>query len=350
MSTVIDITETRSREIAIQEEAQRLRRENIQLKSSASDRYKFRNIVGKSLVMQEVYDLILKASSSDANVIIYGESGTGKELVARAVHDVSDRRSNAFVAVNCGAIPETLLESEFFGHKKGAFTGAYQDASGFLDQADGGTLFLDEIGNLNLNLQVKLLRAIEEGEYTPVGSNKTKRSHFRIIAATLENLVEQVQKGLMREDFFYRIHVIPIHVPPLRKRKDDIPFLVDYFLQSSDAHEKLVSIPPEIMKDLYNYDWPGNVRELQNALSRYLVVGRLDFIHAAETSAAAGEDMLEEALSGTVVNLRSAVERLEKSIISEALNQTNWNRTKAASMLGIPRKTLFRKMTKIGLQ
>ncbi|MBW1708614.1 MAG: sigma 54-interacting transcriptional regulator [Deltaproteobacteria bacterium] len=347
LSTVIDITETRSREAAMQEEAQRLRRENIQLKSTASDRYKFRNIVGKSQVMQDVYDLILKAASSDANVIVYGESGTGKELVARAIHDISDCRSNSFVAVNCGAIPENLLEREFFGHKKGAFTGAHKDTGGFLDQADGGTLFLDEVGELSVNLQVKLLRAIEDGEYTPVGGNKSKRSNFRIIAATLKNLVEQVRKGHMREDFFYRIHIIPIQVPPLRDRMEDIPFLVDYFLQSSDANEKLVTIPPAIMKALYNYDWPGNVRELQNALSRYLVVGRLDFIHSEDTSVDAGEDVLEEI---GVANLKSAVERLERSIISDALKQTNWNRTKAASLLGIPRKTLFRKMKKIGIQ
>ena len=266
LSTIMDITEKRSSDLAIQAERKQLLRENVRLKSSIKYRYRLGGIIGKSPVMQEVYELIMKAASADAGIIIYGESGTGKELVARAIHEMSDRHESAFVPVNCGAIPENLLESEFFGHKKGAFTGAYADKSGTLNVADGGTLFLDEVGELDLNMQVKLLRALDSGSYTPVGGTKPRKADLRIVAATNRNLIEEVGKGSMREDFFYRIHVIPIHLPPLRKRKEDIPLLVDDFLQTFDRSRRLSGLPGKVMDALYSYDWPGNVRELQNAL------------------------------------------------------------------------------------
>jgi len=348
LSTISDITERRARELAIKEKEENLLRENLRLKSSMRDRYKFGDIVGKSPAMQEVYELILNAASSEATVIIYGESGTGKELVARAIHDLSPRHDREFVPVNCGAIPETLLEREFFGHTKGAFTGAHMDKQGYLDFAARGTLFLDEIGELSLNMQAKLLRSIEAGGYTPVGSAVVKKSDFRIIAATHRNLIEQVKKGGMREDFFYRVHIVPIHLPPLRKRKEDIPFLVDHFLQSNGNSKRLSTIPGKIMEALYTYDWPGNVRELQNALHRYLAVGRLDFIHGGKPD----NQTIEMALSGEPVeeqnDLKTAVEHYERRLITQALNATKWNRTKAAVLLGIPRKTLFRKMKKYG--
>lgn len=347
LTTVIDITEIRAKDIAIREESNRLRKENIQLRSSIKDRFRFGKIVGKSPAMQVIYDLILKAASSHANVIIYGESGTGKELVARAVHQMSDRQDRAFVTVNCGAIPETLLESEFFGYKKGAFTGAQRDKSGFLDRAHGGTLFLDEVGELSLNLQAKLLRALEEGGYTPVGGTRLQHSDFRMIAATNKDLKEHVQKGMMRNDFFYRIHVIPIHLPPLRDRIEDIPLLVDNFLQAHEKGKELNALPGKVMEALYKYSWPGNVRELQNALHHYLTVGRVDFIHA-EDSAVAFHDEGVAGQQQEIRDIRSAVENLERQMIRKALIQTSWNKTRAATLLGLPRKTLFRKMKKYG--
>ena len=343
LTTVVDITEIRSREMAIRQEARRLKRENVQLKSSMKDRYRFGEIIGGSRLMHEVYDLILNAAASEAGVIIYGESGTGKELVARAIFSMSDPEDTPFVPVNCGAIPEQLLESEFFGHRKGSFTGAHRDKEGFLDRADGGTLFLDEVGELSPGIQVKLLRAVEGGGYTPVGSTVVKHSRIRIIAATNRNLEERVRTGHMREDFYYRIHVIPIRIPPLRERREDIPFLVEHFLQRSGSDRKLSQIPGRVLAALYSYDWPGNVRELQNALHRYLAVGSLDL--GGVKGLGAGEPREPES-HAPGEGLRTPMIRLERRLIVDALNAANWNRTKAASLLGIPRKTLFRKMKK----
>ncbi|MBN2059868.1 MAG: sigma 54-interacting transcriptional regulator [Deltaproteobacteria bacterium] len=347
LTTIIDVTEIRAKEIAIKEEAQHLRKENIRLKSEIKDRYRFGDIVGKSPVMQEVYELILKAATTNASVIIYGESGTGKELVARAIHDMSDRREKEFVPVNCGAIPETLLESEFFGYKKGAFTGAHKDKGGFLDLAQGGTLFLDEVGELTLNIQVKLLRVIEGVGYTPVGSSQVKRSDARLVTATNRDLKEEVNKGLMRDDFFYRIHIIPIHLPPLRERREDIPLLADHFLHSLAKGKNMSSLPGRIMEALYNYHWPGNVRELQNALQRYLTVGQLDFIHSDDDSTIGARQGSGKTDKKIIEPLKNVITEVEKRMITSALNQTNWNRTKAAELLGIPRKALFRKMRRL---
>ncbi|MEE9610256.1 MAG: sigma 54-interacting transcriptional regulator, partial [Desulfatiglandales bacterium] len=279
--TVRDVTESKLRELAMEGEREHLQSENIKLRATLKDHYKFGDIIGKSPAMQEVYGLILKASASAPNVVIYGESGTGKELIARTIHDMSDRREKIFMPVNCGAVPESLFESEFFGHRKGAFTGAHTDKNGFFDVAHGGTLFLDEVGELTLNMQVKLLRAIEGGEFTPMGDNRIKKVDTRIMAATHRNLTTHVKEGLMREDFFYRIQVIPISVPPLRNRKEDIPLLVEHFLQSYGNGKKRPTIPYHIVASLCNYDWPGNVRELQNVLHRYLTLKRLDFAGTA---------------------------------------------------------------------
>jgi len=344
LTTIRDITERRLQEIAIQEETERLRNENIRLRSSIKERYKFGDIIGKSQPMQEIYELILKAANSDANVVISGESGTGKEMVARAIHDMSNRRDKVFVAVNCGAIPETLLESEFFGYKKGAFTGANMDKHGYLDLAGGGTLFLDEVSELDLSLQVKLLRVIDGGGYTPVGSNKAKYSDFRIISATNKNLLEQVNKNLMREDFFYRMHVIPVTVPPLRERKEDIPLLVEHFLKLHCDSKERQSLPVKIFEAIDNHDWPGNVRELENVLKRYVTIQRLDFINPRGSKAAnevddSGKELLQEN-SG----LRDTVELFEKDYISKVLNQNKWHRGKTAKTLGIPERTLYRKL------
>jgi len=341
LSTFRDCTERVQHEMAMKEEADVLRLENIYLRSSMKERYRFRNIIGKSPAMQEVYELILKAAHSDASVTIFGESGTGKELVARAVHELSARHDHEFVTVNCGAIPENLLESEFFGHKKGAFTSAYADKVGYLDIADGGTLFLDEVGELALNMQVKLLRALDGGDYTPVGGSRIKRSNFRVIAATNRNLTGQVREGNMREDFFYRIHVIHIVMPPLRERREDIPLLVDHFLNMYRGDEKETRIPAKILDVMFTYPWPGNVRELQNVIRRYLSVGQWDFLNSGPG--------LQEERPIDARNLKGAVEDLEKAAVRKALEQSRWNRTKAAQTLGISRRALFRKMEKFGL-
>lgn len=342
LSTFRDCTERVRHEMAMREEADVLRLENIHLRSSMKERYRFRNIVGKSPAMQEVYELILKAARSDASVTIFGESGTGKELVARAIHELSARHDKEFVTVNCGAIPENLLESEFFGHKKGSFTGAYADKVGYLDIADGGTLFLDEVGEFALNMQVKLLRAIDGGDYTPVGGNRIKKSNFRVIAATNRTLTDQVKEGIMREDFFYRIHVIHIGLPPLRERREDIPLLVDHFLQLYRAGEKEARIPARILDIMFSYPWPGNVRELQNVIRRYLSVGQWDFLH---------DDLgdREEGIMDTR-DLKGALEDLEKTAVRKALEQSRWNRTRAARILGISRRALYRKMEKLELK
>ena len=233
-SMITDIDEQKRMEKELRISEAHLREENDRLRSSVEERHRFGDIIGQSPLMQEMYELLLLAASSDNNVILYGESGTGKELVAKTIHDMSTRRDENFVPINCGAIPENLLESEFFGHKKGAFTGANADKSGLIDDADKGILFLDEIGEIKPNFQVKLLRAIEGGGFTPVGGSELHHPDFRIIAATNRNLAEKVKTGQMRSDFFYRVHVIPIYLPPLRDRKEDIPLLTDHFLKAYD--------------------------------------------------------------------------------------------------------------------
>jgi PAS domain S-box-containing protein len=348
--TARDITESKQREISMQEEAEHLRRENVSLRSSMRDRYRFGNILGKSPAMQEVYGLILDAAATSANVVIYGESGTGKELVARAIHEAGGPSSRPFVTVNCAAIPENLLESEFFGHKKGAFTGAYADKQGYLDLANGGTLFLDEVGELSTPLQAKLLRAVDGGGYTPVGSNRSKTSDFRIVAATNRDLTDLARKGMMREDFFYRIHIIPIRLPALRHRRDDIALLVEHFLKIYAGDKDVPSIPGQVLEALVSYEWPGNVRELQNAIQRYVAVGRFDIPmlsqkkpHSPGAGIDAGQGMI-----GQTSSLKVEIERLEKASLKEALKRHGGNKSRTAQALGISRKTLFRKLKRYG--
>ena len=351
LCTIRDVHERKLQEIEAQQKAHDLYEENIKLRGSIKERYRFNNIIGKSQGMQEVYELIMRAASSDANVVIYGESGTGKELVAKAIHELSHRSEKAFVTVNCNAIPDSLMESEFFGHRKGAFTGAYIDKQGFLQSADGGDLFLDEVGDLDLILQGKLLRAIEGGEYSPVGSNEICYSNFRIIAATNKDMGASVKNGTIREDFFYRIHIVPITLPPLRERKEDIPLLVDYFMAALKPKNLSQTIPGKVFETLYNYDWPGNVRELKNAIQQYVAVGRLELIAVGKNQKSAQESMhySGEGHPDSDLNFRSAVEAFEKDLIVTTLNQTGWNRNKSSRMLGIPRRTLYYKMKKFAL-
>ena len=342
-----DITERKKAVLELQEREEYLRKENIRLRASLSDRYKFGDIIGKSKPMQEVYENIINAAASDAGVIIYGDSGTGKELVARAIHENSDRKEKKLVYVNCGSLPESLIESEFFGYKKGAFTGATKDKHGFLDIAEDSTLFLDEIGEIPLNMQIKLLRAIEGNGYTPVGSTEVKNTNIRIIAATNRDLKELVRQGHMRQDFFYRIQIIPIHLPPLKERKEDIPLLVDHFINKYDE-EDIPSITPAIARSLQNYDWPGNVRELQNTIHRFITLKKLDFM-GIDLKAGTNEDLIEDDIEIKEQTLNQAVEKFEKKLLKKYLNEYNWHKSKVADALNVNRRTLFNKMKKYNL-
>ncbi|SCY43366.1 sigma 54-interacting transcriptional regulator [Desulfoluna spongiiphila] len=343
-----DITEQKMAEEALLEREKGLRQENLRLKSTMKDRYKFGDIVGKSQAMQTVYELILKSAASDDHIIIYGESGTGKELVAKAIHDASGRSAQNFVPVNCGAINENIIESEFFGHKKGAFTGADRDHEGFLDKADGGTLFLDEIGEIGLNMQVKLLRAIDGGGFTPVGSNEVKKPDIRIVSATNRNLVEHVKNNRMREDFFYRIHVIPIYLKPLRERKEDLPLLIEHFLKRFCPTTKVPPVTGKFLEAITHYDWPGNVRELQNALRRFISLKELNF-SSGITPAFSPLDQAPTGAPDEFTDLKTVMNTFEKQVLTDILQKCHWHRERAAAMLKIHRKTLFGKMKKYDL-
>ncbi len=350
IASFFDITASKLAQARLREKEVSLRRENILLKSDIQKRYGFGRIVGKSPAMQEVYNSIIEAGASNASVIVYGESGTGKELISQAIHEISSRSEKPFVSVNCGAIPDHLLESEFFGNKKGAFTGAYSDRIGYMGQAEGGTLFLDEIGELDLHMQIKLLRAIEGNGYTPVGGVEVIKSDLRIIAATNRDLFQHVNEGRMRKDFFYRIHILPVELPPLRKRKEDIPLLIDDFLQKNKMQaDKRNLFTPEVTAALESYEWPGNIRELHNVLHRFITLNRLDFgpgkkkIPIQTAPSLMNNNVIETG------NIRQLMRRYEKNIILTALEKNKWNRTRSAAELHINRKTLFKKMKAFGL-
>ncbi len=348
LATTQDVTEQKNREIAMETATNKYKKQLSRLQSSLKERYRFRDIIGKSPEIQQVYEMILSAGASDASVVIYGESGTGKELIAKNIHEISDRRSGAFVAVNCGAVPEPLFESEFFGHKKGAFTGAMADHPGFFDQAKGGTLFLDEVGELNLNLQVKLLRAIEGAGYTPIGGTILKKADVRIISATNRDLQQSIKKKEMRVDFFYRLNVVPINVPPLRERREDIPLLVEYYLEKFSKDKSKNKFPGKIMDALCRYDWPGNIRQLQNVIQRYITLNNFEFSEIFEDIA--DDSVLSEGESENgMADFKTAVQGLEKRLITRALEKTQWHKANAAEILGLPRRTLFRKIKEYGL-
>ena len=331
-----------TRQKLMEQEKEQLLQENVALKLTVQDRYKFGEIIGRSPAMQMVYKLISKAAATKYPVVISGESGTGKELVAQTIHSLRYTDNEPFVTVNCGAVTESLFEREFFGHRKGAFTGAFRDEPGFIDAADMGTLFLDEIGELPLAMQVKLLRVIESGAYTPIGDVVEKKADIRVVAATNKNLTNLVQQGKFREDLFYRIQVIEIILPPLRERREDIQLLVEHILVQHNAEDKMADLPVKLREMLYHYDWPGNVRELVNTIQRYLAT---DFVTVS------GQPQMEsEKTPTTVTGLHSALESLERKIISGALQQTKWHRSEAAKVLQIPRRSLQRKMQKYDLR
>lgn len=347
----IDINERKQKETDQNRLRMALQQENRLLKSPAMHRYGLQDIVGKSRAMQDVYNLILDAAPSNAGILIYGESGTGKELVARAIHDISPQKDKAFLPVNCGGIPDTLIESEFFGFKKGAFTGAHIDKSGYLKIADQGTLFLDEIGDINPNMQVKLLRALDGDGYTPLGGNAPVKPEIRIICATNKDLDAMVRQGEMRPDFFYRINVVPIHLPPLRQRQEDIPLLIYHFLDKFSPGKPVPHMPPDIMAALEAYHWPGNVRELQNIIHRYVALKRLD-VFAPFTGSTGPPPVGATAFPPEKpgVSLARRMQDYEKTLISECLETHQWNQTRAAACLGLNRKTLYSKIKKLHIQ
>ena len=309
----------------------------------------FSNIIARSNKMQAIFKTINKIADFKTSILITGESGTGKELIAKAIHANSSRHNNPMIDVNCGGIPETLLESELFGHAKGAFTDAYRVKKGLFEEADGGTLFLDEMGELPLSLQVKLLRALQEDEIRPLGDSQTVQVDVRIITATARNLGDMVNKGLFREDLFYRINVLTIEVPPLRERREDIPLLVEHFVNKYNIRLdlKVNEVRDECLQRLINYNWPGNVRELENVVERSMVLSE----HNILTTEILPPELLhstahssEELFHWDEFSIKSNSKRLEKQLISKALSETNGNKTRAASLLEISLPALLYKI------
>ncbi len=323
------------------------------------DKYKIDNMVGTSEKMIKVFDLVSKIASTDSTVLILGESGTGKELVARAIHGKSRRSRLPFVPVNCGAIPEELLESELFGHEKGAFTGAFRMHTGRFEMAAGGSIFLDEISEMSPNLQVKLLRVLQEKEFERVGGINTIRTDVRIIAATNKNLEEEVEKSRFREDLYYRLNVIPILLPPLRERLSDIPALVKYFIEKNARERSLevLDINKQVMQHFLNYRWPGNVRELENLIERLSVLcdGNTVTITDLPEKILTGHTQASGSSLGFIlpdegIDLSDTVSEFEKNIIIQALNKTGWVKNRAAKLLNLNRTTLVEKIKKQGIQ
>ncbi len=307
-------------------------------------------VLGKSPQARQLIREISKVANSDATVLLRGDSGTGKSLVAEVIHSHSQRQEKPFVTVNCAAIPETLLESELFGHEKGAFTGAIREKIGKFELANTGTIFLDEIGDLTLELQVKILRVLQGREFERVGGLKTIRVDVRVIAATNRPLEKAIHEKRFREDLFYRLNVLPIYIPPLRERKEDIPLLIDYFFEfyCRKYNKKLEPFSPEVLEGLFNYDWPGNIRELQNVIERAIVLGRKPQISPIDFAISASPSFSKVAVDEGF----SSIRQLEHRTLLKALQQTHGNISKAARLLGIGRDTVYRRLKKykIGLK
>ena len=325
-------------------EHQRLVQENIILRERLDQEYKFEEIIGKSHPMQEIFELVKNVAESDASVLITGESGTGKELIARALHANSPRRYNPFITASCGAMTEGLLESELFGHEKGAFTGALYTKKGRFELAEGGTLFLDEIGEISPKTQVDLLRVLDEKAFMRVGGVDQITVNVRILSATNRDLQKAIQEGLFREDLFYRLNVVSIHLPPLRKRREDIPLLAEHFLDKfkAETNKKIDRISPQAIKLMMEYDWPGNVRELENAIERAVVVGKKNEI-VPENLPFFNQSRVPES------GLKSLKDR-EKLHILQVLEENGWNISKTAEELEIDRVTLYNKIKKYNLE
>jgi two-component system response regulator GlrR len=328
-------------------ESCKLASENQMLKGMLKEKYDFANIVAKSDKMQRVLEAVSRIAKTDSTVYIHGESGTGKELIAKAIHLASPRKDKPFVAINCAAIPETLLESELFGHEKGAFTGAVRSTKGLFTQANEGTLFLDEIGDMPLSIQVKLLRALEERQFYPVGGEKPVQVDVRVVVATKKDLVEEVKKGQFREDLFYRIHVIPIVLPPLKDRIEDIPYLVDHLLKkiSQQMKRDVKGLTPKAMEKLMQHDWPGNVRELENTLEYAVTMTQRDVVTddlVLQTKVSTGAvattgDTIQAQLlptNGSFKTLKEARSEFERAYLVRLLHSCNGKATRAAEIAG----------------
>jgi len=335
----------------VEQEKQALIQEKEQLKHQLKNRYNIANIIGNSDRMQEVFEAVYRVAPSKANVLLRGESGTGKELIAKAIHFMGARAKNSFIKFNCASIPEGLLESELFGHEKGAFTGAMSARKGRFELADKGTIFLDEIGDLPLPLQPKILRVIQEKEFERVGGEKTLKVDVRLIAATSRELEELVSKGRFREDLYYRLNVVPIFLPPLRERKEDIPVLTEHFLEKfNKENAKAVDINAEALHIFLNYHWPGNVRELENTIERLVVMSSDKIITSSDLPLAMREQSINsrQALSSGVP-LISTLEKVEKTKILDALQKTGWVQAKAARLIGITSRQIGYKIKKYGI-
>jgi DNA-binding NtrC family response regulator len=330
-------------------EERRLRHEVRALRQEVRSRYHFENIVGKSRAMQEVFNLIEQVAPSRSTVMVYGKSGTGKELVAKAVHYNSPRASKPFVAVNCAAIPSELLESELFGHEKGSFTGALATKVGKFELATGGSLFLDEVGSMRLDLQAKILRALQEREIERVGGTRTIKIDVRVIAATNRDLKQAVDQGTFREDLYYRLNVVPITLPDLKDRQEDIPLLANHFMVkfAKESNSAIREISKEAMSILLSHAWPGNVRELENVIERAVTLGRGPAILPADLppNLLSGADPMERALAK-----EASLEDLEKDYIAAVLRRTKGHQIRAASILGIDRRTLYRKIRRYSIR
>ena len=333
--------------------------ENLYLREQLHGRYRFDNIIGTSPAMQKVFQRMEKIVETDSTILILGESGTGKELVAKALHFNGPRKDKPYVAINCGAIPSELLESELFGHVKGSFTGAVSDKAGKFEVANGGTIFLDEIGTMPQHLQTKLLRVLQEQEIERVGSSKALKLNVRVISATNANLQEEVRQGRFRDDLFYRLNVIPIELPPLRDRREDISVLVRHFLQKicPEMRRPVMNISPAAMRALEAYNWPGNVREIENVVERIVALTDGNMIHPSDLPEGIGkvaidghQDLYAPRVTSDGVDMPQVISGIEKRLISEALEMGKGVKARAARMLGINRTTLVEKMKRLGLE
>jgi len=336
------------------EERENLRKENLRLRREVSREYAFGNIVGKSPKMMQLFDTIKKISEYKTSVLIIGESGTGKEMVARCIHYNSPRNNGPFEAINCGAIPETLLESELFGHEKGAFTDAKREKRGSFEMAHQGTLFLDEVGEMSLSAQVKLLRVLQEGEVKRLGSERTFTVDVRIIAATIQDLSRAAAEGKFREDLFYRLNVLPVHLPPLRERKEDIPLLVEHFIHKYNEQHGLNTegAAEDVLARLLEYSWPGNVRELENAIERAMILTQGKKIEAdcLPSEVLGTRPSWKKDLWGDEYSIKKASRIMEEELIRKALKKTGGNRSHAVKILEISHPALLSKIKEYGIE
>ncbi len=336
------------------QEFARISDENIYLRDELEEQFNYGEIIGKSKPMQEVYRTLEKVAPTDSSVLIYGESGTGKELIARAIHKLSPRNNKSFIRVNCGALVENLLESELFGHERGAFSGAVKRKKGRFELAHQGSIFLDEIGDISPNMQLKLLRVLQEKDFERVGSEETIQVDVRILAATNKNLSELVQQGRFREDLFYRLHIIPIYLPPLRERKEDIPLLVHHFIKklTVELNKPAKQITEAAMEKLITYPWQGNIRELENVIERAVVLcdkERIDVNDLPVLQSMSPEGFPSDVLDRFRLNLNDTLSAVEKQLIEKAMRETDGNKNRAAKLLGIKTSLLYYKLEKFGL-